>query len=1179
VVVAGTVAWEAPRDGCAPTYERMAYPAAALAGGVLSPQPRQLQQHLATAAPAATHAAAALAASSAAAAAAAPAPPTSSAAAREWPSQPSRVQPPPQPGLASAARAALVVPSWGSCSGGGSAASRDACSPGRGNICPSSTISLRSPRAPHLPGATTTGSVRVADIAVLVRPPAGPSSCGSASTQPLGATAVSSAGGSDTAAGAAGSPSHGGGGLQAAVAATVAAQTSRRTVSPASPSPPRAPAASQQCEGTSPMKYPAVVPPPFPVQRHQASSRATWPPRLVKQDLGGVVERMAAVAATVEAAAVAPAPDGGTLSRGRLGNCSLEPVAAPSAARPPAQAAAAPPPRQAPTTSSPSTRQLPTASGGAAESPPASPSPPWPPAAATAAAAAGAPCPTPAAPGEQPPPATAPVLAPAPAPASAAVALAPQAAPAPQAAAPAPAPQYTVESEPPGIPASGAFACTDPRLLQLFFGTSKQRIAVPGEVFFAKGERDDQLFILSQGDVEVRRDALPGHKPFVRVLRGPSYFGEACALGLRQYRTATVRAQTVCEVRVLLGEAFRGFLRCFPNDQQRFLEEAHARLAALAIWEGVSRKRCTAGLRARAGSPVPGSTTSWSQESSVQVSRQRSMSNSTYRNLPSGSQASSVPVSRHGSKSPRDSGTPRLGGCGGGGAPKPTEAIQEHTLQHPSHVDVGPGIPWEALREHLRQRGRQTLPADVGRRGGGGAGGTARPEVARVGGGGGGGWFSPGARGHAKGTAAAAASSAGGGAGGAQEGKGGDRRQAPRYLQGPSAARGAGAAAAAGEDNRSGSPLTGGGGGGGVLLGLGNLTGLEPPKGTLPSPEDVAPPIQGREARHGRPGRSREDTPQSSPREQPGKHREDIEEGTSAASKGGLRGVAQKNRKVAELSPSPCESPREEGGLRYSTSEGPLMSCSPASPDQRSPKEACTPQRSQKTLLGRRQRHKPPKPREGWQISTCRNVVINYPSALPSKNTFVQRKVPRPVSPEASSGGNSSRERSTDTSVPPQESGAGARERWQRDAVPEEGRCPDCGGTSLEVCTEPQEEPPISAGGGGGGRGEPPAPLPPAPPGQQPGSQSGCCLLAAGAINSPALIFSPRRPGGGGGGGTASVPKLSLGPREGVVDGAPPASPPPPQEAAAPPPDGEAAGPPVPGRGAKVEDCSPPSPR
>jgi len=43
-----------------------------------------------------------------------------------------------------------------------------------------------------------------------------------------------------------------------------------------------------------------------------------------------------------------------------------------------------------------------------------------------------------------------------------------------------------------------------------------------------------------------------------------------------------------------------------------------------------------------------------------------------------------------------------------------------------------------------------------------------------------------------------------------------------------------------------------------------------------------------------------------------------------------------------------------------------------------------------------------PRSREGWEVSLCEDVAICYPSALPSKDKFAQRKVPRPVSLQGS---------------------------------------------------------------------------------------------------------------------------------------------------------------------------------
>jgi hypothetical protein len=82
--------------------------------------------------------------------------------------------------------------------------------------------------------------------------------------------------------------------------------------------------------------------------------------------------------------------------------------------------------------------------------------------------------------------------------------------------------------------------------------------------------------------------------------------------------------------------------------------------------------------------------------------------------------------------------------------------------------------------------------------------------------------------------------------------------------------------------------------------------------------------------------------------------------------------------------------------------------------------DLCGPNLSQQVHSRRQQapkqrRNAPPKNREGWQVSLCASTVICYPKALPPKDAFAQRKVPRPVSPEASRG--NSRRASEDNGV------------------------------------------------------------------------------------------------------------------------------------------------------------------
>lgn len=177
-----------------------------------------------------------------------------------------------------------------------------------------------------------------------------------------------------------------------------------------------------------------------------------------------------------------------------------------------------------------------------------------------------------------------------------------------------------------GIPAAGMFAGMDARLLQLLSaaGGSRQLTAAPGQVLMRVGECEDSLYVLDSGVVEVVKEVGSGQHPFLRVMCGPNYFGEACALGLRQARTATVRAATECRVRVVLGHILRSLLRCFPREQLCFLQEAKARLSSLAAWECPAQQRLltpfSISKQGFSVASITGSATSFSQGSSSATS-------------------------------------------------------------------------------------------------------------------------------------------------------------------------------------------------------------------------------------------------------------------------------------------------------------------------------------------------------------------------------------------------------------------------------------------------------------------------------------------------------------------------------------------------------------------------------
>lgn len=130
------------------------------------------------------------------------------------------------------------------------------------------------------------------------------------------------------------------------------------------------------------------------------------------------------------------------------------------------------------------------------------------------------------------------------------------------------------------IPAAGVFANTDEWFLQLLSNHSKQRVLMPGHVIVSDGERTDSLFILVHGEVEVSM-----HRTKVCVFHGPNFFGESIALGLRDQSTVTFQARTVCDVRAFPGRLLRTLLQGFPEEHNRFTEEAKLRIETLDVWE------------------------------------------------------------------------------------------------------------------------------------------------------------------------------------------------------------------------------------------------------------------------------------------------------------------------------------------------------------------------------------------------------------------------------------------------------------------------------------------------------------------------------------------------------------------------------------------------------------------
>lgn len=119
---------------------------------------------------------------------------------------------------------------------------------------------------------------------------------------------------------------------------------------------------------------------------------------------------------------------------------------------------------------------------------------------------------------------------------------------------------------------------------------SRPRRLNAGEVVFEEGELGDSLFVVASGEVEVLRRDAHGALRLITTLETPQFFGEMSLID-KEYRSATVRAKTDCELLHLSAEnltAFRkqhrdGFTFVIINIARMLsarLREANTRLAA-----------------------------------------------------------------------------------------------------------------------------------------------------------------------------------------------------------------------------------------------------------------------------------------------------------------------------------------------------------------------------------------------------------------------------------------------------------------------------------------------------------------------------------------------------------------------------------------------------------------------
>ncbi|MBM4779900.1 MAG: cyclic nucleotide-binding domain-containing protein [Archangiaceae bacterium] len=81
-----------------------------------------------------------------------------------------------------------------------------------------------------------------------------------------------------------------------------------------------------------------------------------------------------------------------------------------------------------------------------------------------------------------------------------------------------------------------------------------------GEVLFEEGQLGDSVFVLAQGEVEVVRRDASGTPRCIATLGPQQFFGEMSLID-KEYRSATIKARTACELLHLSSEKLTAFRR------------------------------------------------------------------------------------------------------------------------------------------------------------------------------------------------------------------------------------------------------------------------------------------------------------------------------------------------------------------------------------------------------------------------------------------------------------------------------------------------------------------------------------------------------------------------------------------------------------------------------------------
>mmetsp|Transcript_44418 Transcript_44418/g.117412 ORF Transcript_44418/g.117412 Transcript_44418/m.117412 type:complete len:1353 (-) Transcript_44418:57-4115(-) len=117
--------------------------------------------------------------------------------------------------------------------------------------------------------------------------------------------------------------------------------------------------------------------------------------------------------------------------------------------------------------------------------------------------------------------------------------------------------------------------CSD-GFLQELVPRLESRLYLPGQVFFTQGAEGSWMGILNRGVAIIEFNG--NH---IGTIGNGHCFGEVAVMGLSNVRTATIRAETVCDVRALHHAPFSGLLETFPEEKMRFEKIAAERISKL----------------------------------------------------------------------------------------------------------------------------------------------------------------------------------------------------------------------------------------------------------------------------------------------------------------------------------------------------------------------------------------------------------------------------------------------------------------------------------------------------------------------------------------------------------------------------------------------------------------------